>query len=132
MKTKLPVLLFDSECTFCVRFTQALKLVDGDGVINLKPIQDMEIYTEFSNLSFEECSETIHLIKEDGEAIKGGEVISYLTQTIPSVKKFAWLLEPESAKNAMNAFYNKVNDARKVAKKSKGCTSCGKRRSPEK
>jgi predicted DCC family thiol-disulfide oxidoreductase YuxK len=132
MTTKLPVLLFDSECTFCVRFTQALKLVDGKGVINFTPIQNMEIYEEYSELSFEDCSETIHLIKEDGSIVKGADVIKYLTETIPAVKKFAWLLEPQSAQNAINAFYNKVNDARKVKKKHKGCTTCGNRRSPHK
>jgi predicted DCC family thiol-disulfide oxidoreductase YuxK len=132
MKTKLPILLFDSDCTFCVRFTQALKLVDGKSLINLVPIQNMDIYDEFTELTFEDCSETIHLIKEDKSIVKGAEVISYLVHSIPAVKKFAWLLEPESAQNAMNAFYNKVNQARKVQKKHKGCTNCGQRRSPEK
>ena len=29
-------LLFDSECTLCVRFTQALKLVDKDKTIDFR------------------------------------------------------------------------------------------------
>jgi predicted DCC family thiol-disulfide oxidoreductase YuxK len=132
MSIKLPVLLFDSDCTFCVRFTQALRLVDGKELINIVPIQNMDIYNEYQELSFEDCSETIHLIKEDKSIVKGADVMSYLINTIPAVKKFAWLLEPESAQNAMNAFYNKVNQARKVQKKHKGCTNCGQRRSPEK
>lgn len=127
-----PILLFDSECNFCVRFSQALKLVDSERKIEMIPIQDMTIYERFSELNFEDCSETIHLIKTDRTIVKGGEVIKFLVNEIPSVKKFAWLLEPESAQNAMDAFYDRVNKARKIAKKIKGCTTCGQRRSPEK
>jgi len=122
-------LLFDSECTLCVRFTQALKLVDKDKTIDFREILDEEIYKEYPELSFEDCSETIHLITKENKIIKGSEVIKYLIEHIPSVSKFAWLIEPESAQKAMDVFYNKVNEVRKTIKKSKGCTNCGKRRS---
>jgi len=125
---RLPVLLFDDECSFCVRFTQGLKLVDKDMKINLLSIQSEEIYTEFSELTFEDCSETIHLITADKKILKGPEVIKFLTKEIPSVSKFSWLLESESAQKAMDIFYNKVNGLRKT-KKSKGCPNCGTRRS---
>ena len=125
---RLPVLLFDDECSFCVRFTQGLKLVDKDMRINLVSIQSEEIYKEYNELNFEDCSETIHLITEDKKILKGPEVIKFLTKEIPSVSKFSWLIESESAKKAMDVFYNKINEVRK-SKKTKGCTTCGKRRS---
>lgn len=129
MKTKLPVLLFDAECSLCVRFTQGLKLIDKNNHINMVEIQNHEIYEEFPELTFEDCSETIHLINAENEILKGGDVIKFLVKEIPAVSKFAWLLEPESASKAMDVFYSKVNEVRKQIKKSKGCNNCGKRRS---
>jgi predicted DCC family thiol-disulfide oxidoreductase YuxK len=128
---KLPVLLFDAECTFCVRFTQGLKLVDKEKKINFLPIQDASIYEEFQSLSFEDCSETIHLVDKHRRILKGSEAIQFLIHEIPSVSKFSWLIESQSAKKAMDAFYGKVNEIRKT-KKNSGCTNCGKRRSPNK
>lgn len=127
--TKKDQLLFDSECSLCVRFTQALKLVDKNNQIELREIQDLNIYTEYENLTFEDCSETIHLITKENKVLKGSEVIQHLIEEIPSVQKFSWLIEPESAQKALDVFYNKVNEVRKTIKKSKGCTNCGKRRS---
>jgi predicted DCC family thiol-disulfide oxidoreductase YuxK len=128
---KLPVLLFDAECTFCVRFTQGLKLVDKERRINYLPIQDESIYEQFETLTFEDCSETIHLVDEGRKILKGSEAIKFLVQEIPSVSKFSWLIESNSAQKAMDVFYGKVNEIRKV-KNSKGCTNCGKRRSQDK
>ena len=31
---KLPILLFDADCSFCVRFTQGIKLIDKEKIIN--------------------------------------------------------------------------------------------------
>jgi predicted DCC family thiol-disulfide oxidoreductase YuxK len=125
---KLPVLLFDAECTFCVRFTQGLKLVDKEKKINLIPIQDELIYQEYEQLTFEDCSETIHLIDKNKNIFKGPDVIKFLVKEVPTVSKFSWLIENDSAQKAIDVFYGKINEIRKT-KKTNGCTDCGKRRS---
>ena len=122
-----PVLLFDSECALCVRFTQGLKFLDKKKIINLLPIQDEAIYEEFTFLNFEDCSEVIHLIDEDGKVHKGGEVIKYLALKIPGVSKLSWLIESDSTQKAMDAFYEKVNSVRKSNQEKRNCTSCGRR-----
>lgn len=122
---KLPVLLFDSECPLCVRFTQALRLVDKEEKICFVSIYDDDIYKMYPELNEKECEETIHFIKENKEIIKGSEVLEYLISEIPSVEKFAWLLESERSKQAVDAFYKKINEVRKIIKK-KGCTGCGR------
>jgi len=121
---KLPILLFDAECPLCVRFTQALRLVDKKEHISFISIYDDDIYTAFPDLSKEECAETIHFITEDKTIIKGGDVIEHLVKEIPSVEKFAWLLESDRSKQAVDAFYKKINEVRKIIKR-KGCTGCG-------
>jgi predicted DCC family thiol-disulfide oxidoreductase YuxK len=121
---KLPILLFDSKCQLCIRFTQALKLVDSTGLINYISIYDDEVYEKFDIINRGSCEEIIHLITEENQVLVGGEVIEFLINEIPAVKKFAWLIEPESSKKVVNAFYKQVNEVRKRVKKS-GCTGCG-------
>ncbi len=121
---KLPILLFDSECALCVRFTQALRLVDKDKKVNFVSIYDENIYEIYKDLNKEECEEIIHFITEDKKILKGGDVIEHLVSEIPSVEKFAWLLESERSKQAVDAFYKKINEVRKIIKR-KGCTGCG-------
>lgn len=121
---KLPILLFDSECPLCVRFTQALRLVDKNEHISFVSIYDEDIYIAYPELNKEECEETIHFIKEDESLLHGAEVIEHLISEIPSVAKFSWLLESERSKQAVDAFYKKINEVRKIIKR-KGCTGCG-------
>lgn len=121
---KLPILLFDSECSLCVRFTQALKLVDKDEKINFVSVYDEKIYELYPELNKDECEEVVHYLTEDGKIFQGGAVIEHLVKEIPSVEKFAWLLESERSKNAVDAFYKKINEVRKLVKR-KGCTGCG-------
>ncbi len=128
---KLPALLFDPECGLCVRFTQGLRLLDRSGSISMVPITDESIYEEYSSLTFEDCSETIHLIDENGDFHRGPDVIEFLIKQIPTVSKLSWLIEKGSSKRAMGSFYDKVNEIRKNKKNAHapGCDDCGTRRS---
>lgn len=121
---KLPVLIFDSECPLCVRFSQGLKLLDKSNKYNYASVQDDEVYKKLSFLNKEECEEVVHLVVSKDEIYRGPEVIEYLLKEIPAVEKFAWLLDSDKSKDAMNAFYNKLNEVRKIIKR-KGCTGCG-------
>jgi hypothetical protein len=95
------------------------------------PITDNNIYEEYPTLTFEDCSETIHLIGEQGEFYKGAEVVEFLIKRIPTVSKLSWLLDKDSSKKAMSSFYEKVNEIRKTKKQedARGCKGCGTRRS---
>lgn len=124
--TKLPVLLYDSECQLCSRFQKALSMLDRAKSINYTPIYDESIYIDFPHLSKDKCAEAIHFIDENKNVYVGGEAITELIKHFPQVKKFAWLVESESGKSAMNTFYNKLNDIREMKKNN--CFTCGSRR----
>lgn len=123
---KLPILVFDSECPLCVRFTQALKLVDKNHKIHYVSVYEDELYAKYPFLDRNECEQVVHLVLSKDEVLKGGQVVSYLVKMIPAVEKFAWLINPESSKKASEAFYKKINDVRKFVKKH-GCKGCGGR-----
>lgn len=122
-----PILLFDPECPLCLRFSQALRLVDPSQTIMFQSIYEEEIYVNYPELNKEECEAIIHLIDAEGNIIRGSQVVEFLVETLPAVKKFAWLIDNESSKKAIDAFYNKVNDIRKNIKKN-GCAGCGQTR----
>lgn len=120
-----PILIFDQECSLCVRFKQALDFLDKEERVKKVPLQDDWIYEQVPALNREDCEETIHLVTPEKAILKGTEVIEYLISFYPGVKKFSWLVENESAKKAANIFYDKVNEIRKKIKED--CRDCGKR-----
>lgn len=120
----LPLLVFDSECPLCVRFSQGLKLLDKEGKFHYASVCDDELYKKYSFLNQEECEDIVHLVISETDVLKGGEVVEYLIREIPAVEKLAWLLDSEKTKNAVDAFYKKVNEVRRFVKR-RGCTGCG-------
>lgn len=110
--SKKPILLYDSECTLCNRFKLTLEKLDTDHRIEYITIHNNETYQKYPELDKEECNKVIHLIDEKGVIHKGPEVIEYLLKFFPSVSKFAWLLDNEMGKKAIDFFYQKVNDIR--------------------
>lgn len=120
---KKAILLYDSECSFCTRFKSALERIDSNQTIDYKSIYDKSVYIEYPQLKEDECHDLVHLIDESGTIYQGAEVIEYLVDVLPGVSKFAWLLDSDSAKNAVNVFYKKINDLRIMKKRN--CYTCG-------
>ncbi|MFZ4712524.1 MAG: thiol-disulfide oxidoreductase DCC family protein [Bacteriovoracaceae bacterium] len=109
---KTPLLIYDSECTLCTRFKQTVERLDSAHKLNFSSIHQEEIYSQFPNLKKEDCHKIIHLIDENGKIHQGPEVIQYMAHIIPSISKFAWMLDTDVGKKALDFFYQKVNDIR--------------------
>lgn len=119
------IVFYDSECTLCTRFKQAIGLIDRENVVEFKSIHDESVYRDHPELTFEACEEEVHMIS-NGTIFKGGAVIEELVKVLPGVKKFAWLMDKDSSRSAMDLFYGQINDMRKMQKKK--CFRCGSRR----
>jgi len=119
------VLIYDSECNLCVRFKKALELIDLKSQVSFKSVYDQSLYITFPELNQEECEEVVHLVDSEGRIYRGPDVIEFLVSLVPGVSKFSWLLNSDSGKKAMDAFYGKINDIRTL--KNKGCRTCGKK-----
>jgi predicted DCC family thiol-disulfide oxidoreductase YuxK len=120
------ILLYDSECQLCNRFKKTLDILDTKKTIKFISIYEQNIYIDYPELSKEECESVIHLIDDDKKIYRGSEVIEQLLLSFPQVKKFAWLIESESSKKAMNIFYKKLNQMREMKKAS--CYTCGSKK----
>jgi predicted DCC family thiol-disulfide oxidoreductase YuxK len=120
---KKVTLLYDSECSLCNRFKKALEFLDTKNKILYRSIHDSSVYVDFPELTFEECEDVIHLVDTDNYIHRGADVVGFLIDMYPGVHKFSWLLDSDSAKKAMGAFYDRLNDMRIMKKKK--CYTCG-------
>jgi predicted DCC family thiol-disulfide oxidoreductase YuxK len=126
MSDKKIILIFDDECTLCNRFKKGIELLDIKKLIRYVPVGDDRIYFEFPELNKELCEEEIHLIDIDRNIYAGGEVVRFLIGLFPTAQKFAWLLDSDSSRKAIDSFYGRISDMRKLKKT--GCPSCGKKK----
>jgi predicted DCC family thiol-disulfide oxidoreductase YuxK len=108
----------------CSRFQMALERIDIQKQINYISLHEDSIYAQFPQVSKEDCQQTIHMLLENGDVLKGPEVVEYLIGIFPGVRKFAWLLETDQGKKAVEFFYNKVNELRD--KNTNLCGGCKK------
>ena len=113
-------ILFDDECTMCLRFKQGLALIDRNDHINFLSLNDDESFKNFPFIKKSEAKDKVHLIRGE-EIYVGGEVISELVKLYPSVSKLAWLLDTQAGKKAMDLFYTKLEDLKKKCRRNKCC-----------
>ena len=122
MNYNLPVILYDPECPLCLRFKQALSLMDES--LTFISVREEEIYEDFPELSRQACLEKIHLISVDRTIYVGPEVVEQLIKTLPGISKFAWLLDNEQGKKVKAYFYQKVEELRELSAKKESCQQC--------
>ncbi len=122
MKYKLPILIYDAQCTLCTRFKISLEKLSTFKDLSTVSIHEEDIYIEFPDLNMEECHQEIHLITEEAVILKGSKVIEYLLKQNPTVSKFSWLIESNQGQKTINYFYNMANKYRETLIKK--CTTC--------
>jgi predicted DCC family thiol-disulfide oxidoreductase YuxK len=121
---ELPILIYDSQCNLCQRFRDSLKKLPNTETINTISLHDDDLYSHFSELNKEECEQEVHYITIDKTILKGAEVVEHLIKKFPLVNRFAWLIESNMGKKAINYFNNMTNRYRKTLIKK--CPSCMK------
>lgn len=111
---KTPVLLFDHECSLCVRFKQSMERLTMEKTIYYTSAHNPNVYEQFTNLEKEQCLKTIHLVlDEKGEEVLTGEkAIEFLITLNPNIKKFTWLIESKMGQKALDFFYHAANKYR--------------------
>ena len=125
MELKLPLLVYDAQCPLCVRFKQGLERLDVERRVLYVPLQDDEVFKRYSQLDPQACAAKIHYLREDGQVLVGGEVITELLKHFPAVGKLAWLLETEVGKKTVDFFYQQVENVRqKMKAESESCPTC--------
>jgi predicted DCC family thiol-disulfide oxidoreductase YuxK len=99
------IIFFDDECSLCLRFSQALKRIDSEELIEYYSIRESATFEKFPQMNPEECAQTVHMLTEEGKILKGSEVINHLITVLPGVSKFAWLLDNQVGKKTTELFH---------------------------
>lgn len=125
MELKPPLLLYDADCPLCVRFKQGLERLDVDKRVTYCPIQNEEVFAQFTQLDRLACRQKVHYLREDGAVLTGGEVVTELLHHFPGVSKFGWLLDSEIGRKTVDFFYEQVEQMRtRMKEKEESCGTC--------
>ena len=77
------IFLFDGGCPFCLRETKFLRKKDASNKINFVDINDDEYNPLFyQDISYAQAMSTLHGILENGDIIKGLDVLAYSYELI--------------------------------------------------
>jgi predicted DCC family thiol-disulfide oxidoreductase YuxK len=108
---RFPILLFDEECSLCLRFKQSVESVAGKERINTISLHNPDVYGRFSFLSKDRCQAELHLLLGDdaSDLLCGGDALSYLVNLFPAIKKFSWLIDSGAGQKAVKFFYKTAN-----------------------
>lgn len=121
-----PIIIYDQDCSLCVRFKQGLIHFSHLTEENFLPLQEDTIYEKFLSINVtlekDECQKEVHMVDENNQVFRGSQVVEKLIPIVPAVTKLAWLLDEGSVKKASELFYTSVNLLKK--KIIPGCRSC--------
>ena len=70
---KKHLVLWDGECGFCRRSVQWLQKQDRYNALKFQPNQEADISEELRR----SCQNAVHILKSDGEILKGGRAILF-------------------------------------------------------
>lgn len=115
-------LFYDSECSLCLRFKQALDRIPGTSNVQKVSIHEPNAFANHPKLSKEQCEKEVHLVDENGNVLVGDEVIEYLISKFPGVEKFSWLLESGMGQKAVEYFNTIAKLTRETLRKR--CSTC--------
>lgn len=111
---------YDSQCELCRRYQQAIEFL-ARGKLDWVDLHDSnsELPQDYSK---EDLLNEIHALNDQGEVLKGAEALAAIIEHIPAAERFSWLMQRDSAKKALEVFYDTSEKLRRRLMKS--CPSC--------
>lgn len=113
-------IFYDPQCVLCRRYKQALDLIDHTAFNWLDANDDEAI--KVIDRSKEQLLSEIHILLEDSSILSGSEAMSFILTHMPGASRFAWLMEKDSTKKAIDTFHATSEKLRRRLIKS--CPSC--------
>lgn len=111
---------YDSQCELCRRYQQAIEFL-ARGKLDWIDLHDPQTSLPV-DLKKEELLSEIHVLNDQGQTLKGAEALAAIIEYIPGSERFSWLMQRDSAKKALEVFYNTSEKLRRRLMKS--CPSC--------
>ena len=86
-------LLYDEDCSLCVRFQAGVKKRDRNNLIEPVGFMDPRIPRIVPRMSREDLLNSFHLIFPDGKTFSGNNAMPEILLLLPSLKIIGWVLK---------------------------------------
>ena len=85
--------VYDGECTVCIRSVNALRDRDRDGLFELVAYQSEGVMDRFPNITEREFHESVQLIGPDGGRWHGADAVEKIFALLPGARPLAWIFK---------------------------------------
>ena len=99
-------ILYDADCSLCVRFATAIRSIDRKNQFELVNLHNY--YKTDSNISLQDLENELHVIDENGNIFVGDEAFQFILQKIPAAKPLSTLIAKTSTGSLLNAGINRI------------------------
>tara|TARA_Y100000589_G_C26994581_1_gene564079 strand:+ start:59 stop:427 length:369 start_codon:yes stop_codon:yes gene_type:complete len=99
-------ILYDADCSLCVRFAAAIRGMDRKNQFDLVSLQNY--YKPDSNISLEDLENELHVIDENGNIFAGDKAFQFILQKIPAAKPLSTLISKTSSGSLLSAGINRI------------------------
>ncbi len=86
-------LLYDEDCSLCVRFQAGVKKRDRNNLIEPVGFMDPRIPRIVPRMSREDLLHDFHLVLPDGKTLSGNNAMPEILLLLPSMKTAGWFLK---------------------------------------
>ena len=99
-------ILYDADCSLCVRFAAAIRSIDSKSQFELVNLQNY--YKTNSTIPLEDLENELHVIDENGNIFVGDEAFDFILQKIPAAKPLSTLIVKTSTGSLLSAGLNRI------------------------
>ncbi|MBN1501502.1 MAG: DUF393 domain-containing protein [Spirochaetes bacterium] len=111
------ILLYDGECSLCIRFAGFISRFDKKHEIFPIPLQKY-IETDDS-ITYDDLMKDVHLLGVNGEVLTGAAAVNMILQIVPAAGPYRWMMKTKAGEKLSKAAYMTLKIIR-------GCPSCGR------
>jgi predicted DCC family thiol-disulfide oxidoreductase YuxK len=107
MDARLPVLIYDGSCRFCVR--EAARLARwARGRVRLESFRDPGVVERYPGLTQQQCDQALQLIEPDGRIRSGAEAVAHTLRLNPRIAPLTYIYNVPVLRSAFDLGYRLV------------------------
>ena len=119
-----PVVVYDGECSFCLRQIERLKRRDRRSQFEYVPRQSPELDERFPRLADNDFNSGMRLITPGGEILVGADALYHIARRLPIWGNIAWIYRLPGLNTLARLAYRWIAANRQRLGRSSAETSC--------
>jgi len=119
-----PVVVYDGECSFCLRQIERIKVRDRRSQFEFVPRQSPGLDERFPRLADDDFNSGMRLVTPEGEILVGADALYHIVRRLPIWGKVAWIYRLPGLNALARLVYRWIAANRQRLGRSGGETSC--------